>query len=257
YLSFDYVGSYTFDLMENIGSTFSWGGQATGDFSARVEAFGEGFPGAAFPTVNSASSTLGFETREKIWNSGFFFQNVFDINDKYFVTLGRRVDGNSTFGKNFGLQMYPKLSGSWVISDEPFWNERFGSMKLRAAWGKSGRAPDALIAQRTWTNTGLAGEPAFTPSNLGNPDIGPEVTAEIELGFDASWFNDRVRPRYTYYHQTTTDAIQNLSSIPSLGFTSSVAFNVGEVQNWGHELAVDVTALQTRDYGLDIGANVS
>ena len=29
-----------------------------------MEAFGEGFPGAALPTVNSASSTLGFETRE-------------------------------------------------------------------------------------------------------------------------------------------------------------------------------------------------
>src|SRR5690606_28629541 len=78
YLSFDYVGSYRFSINENLGSNFSWGGQSTGDFSSRVQAFGEGFPGAAKPTVNSASATLGFETRQTEWNSGFFFQNVFD-----------------------------------------------------------------------------------------------------------------------------------------------------------------------------------
>jgi outer membrane receptor protein involved in Fe transport len=257
FLSFDYVGTYSFDVMQNLRSSFSWGGQAVGDFEATVSAFGEGFPGAALPTVNSSSSTLGFEDREKVWNSGFFFQNVFDVSSKYFVTLGLRVDGNSTFGKGFGLAMYPKASASWVVSDESFWRPGFGEMKLRAAWGKSGRAPDALIAQRTWTNQGLAGEPAFLPQNLGNPDIGPEVTTEFEAGFDAAWFNDRVRPRFTYYKQTTKDAIQSLSTIPSLGFTSSVNFNVGEVQNFGKELGVDFTVLRRRDWGFDVGTNVS
>jgi TonB-dependent starch-binding outer membrane protein SusC len=253
YLSFDYVGTYSFQLAQSLTSSFSWGGQATGDFSAQVQAYGEGYPGSALPTVNSASSTLGYETRSKVWNSGFFAQNLFSLQDKYFVTLGLRVDGNSTFGKNFGLQFYPKASASWVLSDEDFWKESFGEMKLRAAYGLSGRAPNALIAQRTWINTALAGSPAFTPQNLGNPDIGPEVTSEIELGFDAAWFNDRVRPRFTYYKQHTTDAIQSVSSIPSLGFTSSVNFNLGEVENFGKEIALDVTAIRNSKLGLDVG----
>jgi hypothetical protein len=257
FLIFDYVGTFSFDVMENVRSSFSWGGQAVGDAEATVSAFGEGTTGALIPTVNSASSTLGFEEREKVWNSGFFFQNVFDLSSKYFLTLGLRVDGNSTFGKGFGLAMYPKISGSWVLSDEAFWRPQLGEMKLRAAWGKSGRAPDALISQRTWTNQGLAGQPAFLPDNLGNPDIGPEVTTELELGFDAAWFNDRVRPRYTYYHQRTNDAIQNRSTIPSLGFTEAVEYNIGIVDNWGQEFAVDVTALRTRDWGLDVGLNMA
>ena len=49
-----------------------------------------------------------------MWNAGFFLQNVFDISDRYFLTLGARVDGNSAFGSGFGLQIYPKASGSWV-----------------------------------------------------------------------------------------------------------------------------------------------
>ena len=244
FLSFDYVGTYSMDVLSGMRANFSWGGQATGDFQANISATGRGFPGAAKPTVNSASSTLGTETRRQIWNSGFFFQNVLDLKNRYFLTLGLRVDGNSTFGRNFNLAMYPKASGSWIVSDGGFWRPEFGEMKLRWAYGLAGRAPGAFVAQRTWSNAGLAGDPAFIPGNLGNPDIGPEVTREIELGFDASWLNDRVRPRFTYYRQTTEDAIQNVSVIPSLGFTSSVAHNIGEVKNWGQEYALDVTALR-------------
>ena len=257
FLTFDYVGTYTFNFGEALRSSFSWGGQATGDASVTVEASGEGFPGAAVPTVNSASSTLGEESRQKVWNSGFFFQNVFDLRNRYFLNVGLRVDGNSTFGKNFNLQMYPKASLSWVLSDESFWNPGFGEMKLRAAYGRSGRAPGALVARRTWTNTGLEGEAAFTPSNLGNPDIGPEVTSELELGFDASWWNSRVRPSVSYYRQTTDDAIQSISPIPSLGFTSNVNFNIGKVQNKGLELRLDLTPIETARFGWDINTTFS
>jgi len=257
FLTFDYVATFSFGLAESVKSNFSWGGQATGDFLAQLSANGEGFPGAALPTMASASTTTASESRRKIWNSGFFFQNVFDIDSRYFLTLGLRVDGNSTFGKNFNLQMYPKASGSWVVSDEGFWRPELGEMKVRAAFGLSGRAPGAFIAQRTWTNRGLGGEPAFIPDNLGNPDIGPEVTTEYEVGFDAAWFSDRVRPRYTFYHQTTKDAIQSVSTIPSLGFTSAVNFNIGEVKNFGQEMQLDLTAVRTRNWGWDIGTSIS
>jgi hypothetical protein len=48
-----------------------------------------------------------------------------------------------------------------------------------------------------------------------------------------------------------------LSSIPSLGFTSNVSFNVGKVENWGHEAGVDVTAFQTQSWGWDFNTNLS
>jgi TonB-dependent starch-binding outer membrane protein SusC len=257
YLTFDYVGTYSFDVMPQLRSSFSWGGQTVGDKNARIEAWGDGFPGAAVPTVSSASSTLGFESRQAVWNAGFFLQDVLALSDKYFLTLGLRVDGNSTFGKNFGLQLYPKASASWVMSDESFWKPAFGEMKLRAAYGLAGRAPSALARVRTWTNTGLAGDPAFVPGNLGNADIGPEVTAETELGFDGAWFEQRIRGNFTYYKQVTEDAIQNVSSLPSLGFTASVQYNVGEVQNSGTETSLDATILQSRNWGWDVGMNYS
>ncbi|MBK6486843.1 MAG: TonB-dependent receptor [Gemmatimonadetes bacterium] len=64
-----------------------------------------------------------------------------DLNNRYFLTLGARFDGNSAFGQQLGLQMYPKVSGSYVLSDETFWPKQLGTMRLRAAYGQSGRAP--------------------------------------------------------------------------------------------------------------------
>jgi TonB-dependent starch-binding outer membrane protein SusC len=122
-----------------------------------------------------AAITLGFEEREKVWNAGFFLQNVFDFSDKYFLTLGGRVDGHSAFGEGFGLQFYPKAGATWVMSDEDFWPDAWGDFRLRTAYGQSGRAPGAFDAVRTWNPLSWAGVPAFVPQNVGNPNLGPEV----------------------------------------------------------------------------------
>ncbi len=256
-LTFDYVGSYRFPLTDAVQSTFSWGGQAIGNDLRQVTALGQTFPGAAEPTLSSASIFRNEEDRESVWNAGFFFQNVFDIADRYFITAGLRVDGNSAFGDSFGLQTYPKISGSWVISDESFWPESMGSMKIRTAYGQSGRAPGAFDAVRTWDPVGLAGAPAFRPDNLGNPDLGPEITEEIEVGFDGSWINDRLSVAFTYYTQKTRDALLSVSGLPSQGFTEDQLRNVGELSNNGIEVQVNADVLQANSWGADLGLSLS
>jgi TonB-dependent SusC/RagA subfamily outer membrane receptor len=255
-LSLDYVGSYQFELTQTLASTFSWGGQAIGDDIREIEGYGENFPGAADPTISSAATRQAFENRQKIWNAGFFFQNVLDLNRKYFLTLGVRVDGNSAFGSGFGLQAYPKASASWVLSDEDFYPE-WGEFKLRGAYGQSGRAPGAFDAVRTWTPEGLAGVPAFVPENVGNDEIGPEVTTEFETGFDATWLNNRLSTAFTYYNQKTNDALFNVPQLPSNGFSNSQLTNIGAIKNTGIEVQVDATVFESSTWGLQLGLNVS
>ena len=256
-LTFDYVGSFSFDLMSRLRSSFSWGGQAVGDETTQVEGYGTGIEGAEEPTLESATTALGYEERSKVWNAGFFLQNIFDLRNRYFLTLGLRVDGNSAFGSGFGLQAYPKVSGSWVVSDEGFWKESFGEVKLRVAYGQSGRAPGAFDAVRTWTKTPLKGEPAFSPENVGNPDLGPEVTAEIEGGVDGSWLDNRLRATFTYYRQRTKDALIELDQMPSLGFTQAQLTNVGEIENKGVELSVEASPFRSKTWGVDLGLNLT
>ncbi len=260
-LTFDYVGTYSFGLPAGLRSNFSWGGQAIGSDERQVIGSGQNFPGAVEPTLSSAAVRISEENRQKVWNAGFFLQNVFDIADRYFITAGLRVDGNSAFGSGFGLQTYPKVSGSWVVSDEGFWPESMGSLKLRAAYGQSGRAPGAFDAVRTWDPQGFIGRPAFLPKNQGNPDLGPEVTSELEAGFDGSWLGDRLTATFSWYHQVTKDALMNVSPIPSLGFNASSnngqLENVGKLQNNGLELQVNGSLIDQAVWGLDLGLGIS
>jgi hypothetical protein len=256
-ITVDYVGTYNFGLVKSVKSAFSWGGQAVSNETYLLEGWGENFPGAKQPTVNSASTKVGYEDRQKVWNAGFFFQDVFDITNRYFLTLGLRVDGNSAFGSGFGLQTYPKVSASWVLSDESFW-PKWGSGKVRFAYGRLGGAPGAFDAVRTWYASGdWIGIPAFVAKNKGNPDLGPEISSEVEAGFDSSWKDDRIKLDFTYYRSTTTDALLNVAGDPSVGFANPQLTNVGKLRNTGLEIALNTTPVLRQNWELDLGLNVS
>src|SRR3989454_7490348 len=105
-LTADYVGNMDFRLSPDLASTFSVGGQAVTSDEVRTTAYGEGFPGPGLPVVTNASTFLAGEDRLRVVNAGFFFQNLFKLRDRYFLTGGLRFDGNSAFGKSLGLQVY-------------------------------------------------------------------------------------------------------------------------------------------------------
>jgi len=256
-LTGDYVGSLDYGLPGGLGARISWGGQAVRTEEIQLAGYAEDFPGPGIPTVTSGALTQAFEDRIEVINAGFFLQNLFSFEDRYFLTVGLRVDGNSAFGSNFGLQYYPKVSGTYVISDEDFWGDGWGEMKLRGAYGQSGRAPGAFDAVRTWLPQGWGGQPAFGPGNVGNADLGPERTAETEFGFDWSGFDGRVSVDFTHYRQNTTDALFSVRQVPSLGFGSSQLENVGQIRNQGVELSVTGVPLELPDWGIEVGVTVS
>lgn len=255
-LTLDYVGSYRVDLPKEISTTLSFGGQSVTTGTVTATATGYNLPGPGDPTVSNASTKLAEETRTRLVNAGFFGQILLNLRDRYFVTVGGRVDGNSAFGKDFGLQFYPKVSGSYVISDESFWPESFGTMKLRAAFGQSGRAPGAFDAVKTWNATQYNGQSAFLPANLGNPNLGPERTTEKEFGLDGSFLGERMTAELTYYHSTTSDALFQVRHAPSEGFSASQLENVGKLENRGLELALNSSVFAAGAWSLDVGASI-
>jgi TonB-dependent SusC/RagA subfamily outer membrane receptor len=255
-LSADYVGTIEFQMTGDLRSTFSFGGQSITRDEVTLSTYGEDFPGPGEPTVSSGAIRLGWEDRIRTVSAGLFVQNLFALKDRYFVTAGLRVDGNSVFGENLGLQAYPKFSVSYVLSDESFWNSQWGTVKLRAAWGQAGRAPGAFDKVRTWDPAGWGTSPAFLPNNVGNPDLGPERTTEIEVGADAAFFDDRIVTEFTYYKQRTTDALFSVRQIPSTGFQQSQLENVGELENKGFELNTTGSIFRGQDFTWDLGFSV-
>ena len=256
-LTVEYVGSVNLQLADALRSTLSFGGQSVTTRREQTIAYGDNFPGPGDPDVDNAGNTLGFEDRERVVNAGMFVQNVFDLSNKYFLTAGLRVDGNSAFGEDFGLQLYPKVSGSYVVSDEDFWNQDWGSLKLRAAWGQAGRAPGAFDAVRTFAAAGWGGAPAFLPDNVGNSEVGPETTSELEFGFEGAFLGDRLLTNLTYFTRTTSEALFSIRQIPSLGFTNSQLANVGKLANKGVEVGLSYSIVRNDAWAWEVGTNMS
>lgn len=257
-LTFDYAGSWDLAFGQNYSSQTSWGGQLYDDFVNRLNGFGDDFAGPGDKEVDSAARTEAAETRRNITNGGFFLQEMIGWKDKLFLTGGLRVDGHSAFGQDFGWAPYPKVAVAYTISDEDFWPEVLGNMKLRSAFGESGKAPGVFDAVRTWDAVaGDDGRPGVTPSNLGNPELGPERTREFEVGAEGSLFDGRVTYEYTYYSQTTTDALIGVQQLPSSGFIQTQLENVGEIDNWGHEVGVNFNAVNRDNVIWDLDFNFS
>ena len=123
------------------------------------------------------------------------------------------MDNNSAFGSEINTVFYPKLSASYVISDEDYFNfPIINEMRLRAAWGQAGNAPGPFDAVQTYGTTATTLPNGSSASSLqyvsfGNPDLKPERGSEIEVGFDLSMLDNRIDIEATYYNTTTKDAL--------------------------------------------------
>jgi TonB-dependent SusC/RagA subfamily outer membrane receptor len=259
-LTAEYVGTVETSLFgsEAFSSRFSAGAQLYDEERVSNFANGQNFPGPGNHTVGSAAVTTGGSTSTRQVNAGFFVQEMVAWRDLLFLTGALRFDGTSTFGENYGFQMYPKLSASYVASDMEGWPTGVvPSLRLRAAVGVAGQAPGTFAAVRTWSPVPARGgtEAAVSPGNLGNPDLGPEKTREYELGFDSEFLNGRLGMDVTYYNAETTGALVGVQTIPSQGFLSSQSQNVGLMGSSGVELSARVRLVE-RD-NLQWGASYS
>ena len=255
----DYSGTVSYDLTNRIGTATSFGFQYYKKDVWDVRAEGEEFATPALSTVGAAAKFSAFEDRIENVTVGFYVQETLSWQDRLFLTGAVRRDENSAFGTDFGAQTYPKVSGTWVLSEEPFWNlDLLNPLRVRGAWGKAGKQPLTFAAERIYQPvTGPGGRPIVTPSNLGNPELGPERGVEFEIGFDAGFLDERVSVGFTQYWKTTQDAIVDAPVRPSLAFPGRQFVNVGQVDNWGTEVSLDVQVLQRPQLRWDIGVAFS
>ena len=251
FLSIDYASTYKKDVFGNFATSTSVGGQLFQDNLNSTSVTGDEFSGPGDPVLTSAARrTIGSDTRRRVVNAGLFLQEQVGWNDRAFLTLGMRVDGNSAFGKDFGLQYYPKVGVSYVLSDHDFWpKDKIETFKLRAAIGESGKAPGAFDAVRTWDPiAGDEAKPGFSPNQLGNPTLGPERTQEKEVGLEASAYAGRFGLDLTYFDTRTFDALIQVRYPPSQGFLNRQLENIGEVHNQGVEAKVEAGLLRRAKY---------
>ncbi|HYL57006.1 MAG TPA: TonB-dependent receptor, partial [Gemmatimonadales bacterium] len=192
---------------------------------------------------------------------GGYVEELVGIRDRLYLTGAVRADKNSAFGTNFSNILYPKFSGSWVVSEEPFFPRMdwLNSLRIRAAWGKSGRAPGTLDALHYYHPVAVAANgtdvPAITIGGAGNADLKPEQTHEFETGFDADLINQRLHFEATYYNKDSKDGLIAVQVAPSVGESFTRFDNLGEVNNKGFELLLTAQLIRRPDFQWSITAS--
>lgn len=210
--------------------------------------------GAFGQTVNNGTIVAN-EFRSERTILGAFLQQTFGFADKIYITGAGRVDASSVYGKDNRWQFFPKVSGSYILSEEEFWRNSnladvVPSFKLRAAWGQSGNLTAIGVYDRATNYTpviygGQAG--SVSPALLGNAGVKPERQTELELGADISMLKDRLSLEFTYYNKDVKDLILNRTLAPSTGFNNRL-LNIGTMTNKGFEFMIKGVPVQTKNF---------
>jgi TonB-linked SusC/RagA family outer membrane protein len=256
YITADYSGSAAFDLTDNWRSTSSVGAQLYRRRTDVVWAQGDQFPAPDLETVAAAAVRSGFDDYVENTTVGVFVQQQMAFNDRLFLTGAARVDNNSAFGDNFDFVVYPKVSAAYVLKEGG--EGRVNALKVRGAYGQSGQQPESFAALRSYQPvTGGDGGSAVIPQFVGNPDLKPERSTELELGFEGGFLDDRVAADFTFYYQKTKDAILLKPIAPSEGFPGNQFINIGAIRNVGFELQLSGTAIRKDNTDLQLNLSMS
>jgi TonB-dependent starch-binding outer membrane protein SusC len=256
----DYAGTASTSLTGSLTSATSVGLQLDRAESRTSNLGGLGFPAAGAELISATATRLESSQSELINTTlGAYAQQKFGWEDRLFLTAALRVDNNSAFGEDLDWVTYPKVDGSWFLSEEGFWpgGEVVNTFRLRAAYGESGRAPSAFSALRTFVPVqGPGGTNAVTAGSLGNPELRPERGKEWEMGFETV-IMDRLTLDFTYFTRRTEDLIVNDPVAPSSGFSGSVPRNLGRVDASGFELTAGIQALRSSRFAWQVDANLA
>ncbi|GAB5472946.1 MAG: TonB-dependent receptor [Maribacter sp.] len=236
--------------------------------------------------INPFSTDLNYQNlstvQSPVVNSSLFngvnFFSVFgkldyNFDEKYYITGVLRRDGSSRFGANTRYGVFPAVSGAWRVISEPFMqNQDFISdFKIRAGWGEMGNSnnvnPDnqyvlfnsarnSTFYPITGQNSGA--DEGYRQGQIANPNAKWETSISTNIGFDLSFFNDKLSIELDWWNKDTEDL---LYQVPLAGVTGNDAnapfVNVATMNNTGVDFQIIGRGKFTEDLSFEVTLNNS
>ena len=182
----------------------------------------------------------------------------YSLLDKYLATFTMRADASSRFGPNNRVGYFPSGSVAWRILEEDFMSSVRNSnvisnMKLRASYGVTGndRIPDYLylttFVPTRVTLDGYNSYAGITSGSLPNPDLKWESTAQLDIGIDLGFLDNRITSTIDYYSKKTYDLLFDIPIGDWQGFASQTV-NAGAIGNSGVEVGINTENVVKGDF---------
>lgn len=180
--------------------------------------------------------------------------------DKYFLNVTNNSSGSTRLGTNNKWGLFPSIGGGirWE-KGLPF----FSSLKLRASWGKSGNIPQqsnlsgSVMSQGNYTFVNGNYVPSYILTRDANPNLKWEEKTEFNFGTDFIFLNERISGSIDWFNNKVTDLISEVRvpSPPNLSFAKFT--NLGELENHGVEINLNVSAIKRSDLSWNFNFNLS
>ena len=216
-----------------------------------------------FTTQGTPFEINDFYDPDDILNS-YFGRINYNYKEKYLLSATARADGSSKFAKGNRWGFFPSIAAAWRISSEPFMKgaeKWLDDLKLRLSYGTAGNnnISSGLLTQEFQANatSWINGYNSYiSPSKtMANPDLKWETTITRNVGIDYTMFGSKLTGSIDAYWNNTKDL---LIQYPVAGTGYDYQYrNMGETRNMGLEFALTWNAINKKNFGLTVGANIS
>src|SRR5690606_25610257 len=253
--------SYTTTIRDKHALQVVIGNTLQKDSYALTSITGIGFPSDEFTKITSSATQFGTSSATASALVSFFGKTAYSYNDKYIVDLSLRTDGSSRFGVENRWAYFPSIGGAWRLSEESFLKDAswIDDFKIKSSYGITGNQNgiNDFASRGLWTggNNYLNASGIF-PSQLANPNLKWETTAQFNVGADISLFRNRFGMEFNYYNKDTKDLLLLNPISSKLGFNTQLA-NVGEMSNKGIELTVNGRIIDQNNIKWNSSINIS
>jgi TonB-linked SusC/RagA family outer membrane protein len=250
----------TFGEKHNITANVGWSGRQERTFASTARTSG-GLSVTNWFNLAATSLTTDNASMEDIraLRTAIFGTASYGYDSWFYLEGSLRNEKISTLAPGNNSFTYPSINTSVIITEllkdkrPEFWD--YG--KVRASYGIVGNAPSVYAANVLYSQSTVGSYILNSiGNNLGNLNIKPEKKYEFELGFESKFFKNRLGFEVSYYNNDVKDQILQSTLARSAG-GSSILLNIGELKNQGLEFAINGTPIQTKDWTLDLRANIS
>lgn len=256
--SFDGAATWSWPISPSVTSDLTVGVQGYRNDESIFTGSGVGFALPGAPDIDEAGELDVSESNTERFTGGLYLEEQFDLWNRLTLNAGVRFDASTAFGDEIATEAYPKAGVSYLVSQEDWFSDLTGSwlddLKLRAAYGETGKPPGPFDKDRSFNATSFRGQSAPRFDNPGNQNLKPERTSTVEVGFDASLFRDRLGLDFTWYDATTSDALFFVPEQPVTGQGTQLR-NIGEISNRGIEVAWTIQVLNRSRIAWSLGGN--
>ncbi len=198
----------------------------------------------------------------------FYGRLNYTFMDRYLLTFTLRDDGTSRFQNNkWGL--FPSAALAWRISEESFLKnvDWLSNLKLRLGYGITGQQNinqgDYPSIPTYHTNQAgslyMFGNSVITPITPKGyaAQIKWEETTTYNVGLDFGFARNRINGSIDVYQRKTKDLLNEVPVASGTNLTNYLLMNVGDMENKGIEVALNVVPIEKKDWRWEVGVNVA